>query len=224
MQVENENDPNFEYEVEEVNYLLGKIIKHSRTMIHMDLTGCGLSEGVVHEIGTCLRRSRSVLVIHLSGNPGLSKENLEYLENRVKCRPREDIERYTRVSGFVKGVIQGSGAATNIINGIKVKIERDSDFHQVHKKDPIEFSINDQLIFQRILGHKEEQRGTGQWYESSKNSVACKTHYKNECWICEKHVFSILFWSRAQAFKLDPVLSKDKTEEIRYEIDRDFGP
>ena len=37
-------------------------------------------------------------------------------------------------------------------------------------------------------------------------------------------MFSILFWSKAQAYKLNPVLSKDKTEEIRFEIDRDFGP
>ena len=143
MAVANENDYNFEWQVEEVNEMLGKIIKHSRTMIHMNLTGCGLSDEVIHEIGTCLRRSRSVLVIHLSGNPGLSKDNFEYLEKRVKCRSREDIERFTRISGVVKGVIRGSGAATNIINGIKVKIERDSDFHQVHKKDPIAFSIND---------------------------------------------------------------------------------
>ena len=25
-------------------------------------------------------------------------------------------------------------------------------------------------------------------------------------------------------YKLNPILSRDKTEEIRYEIDRDFGP
>ena len=75
-----------------------------------------------------------------------------------------------------------------------------------------------------MLGHKDEQPGSGQWYESSKNAVACKTHYKNECWICEGHVYSILFWSKAMCYKLDPVLSREKTEEVRFEIDRDFGP
>ena len=143
MEVGSDNDPEFEETVAQINLLLGKIIKHSKTMIHMNLTGTGLSAGVIYEIGTCLRRARSVLVVHVSGNPGLSRENMDYLPNRVRCRPREDIERYTRISGVVKGVLRATGAVANIMNGIKVKVERDSDFHQVHKKDPIEFSAND---------------------------------------------------------------------------------
>ena len=79
-------DPNYEWHVEEVNQMLGKIIKHSKTMIHMNLTGCGLSKEVIHEIGTCPRRSRSLLVIHLSGNPGLTDSNFDYLPRRVRCR------------------------------------------------------------------------------------------------------------------------------------------
>ena len=75
-----------------------------------------------------------------------------------------------------------------------------------------------------MLGHKAEQPGSGQWYESSKNAVACKPHYKNECWICEGQVYSILFWSKAMCYKLKPILSKEKTEEIRFEIDREYGP
>ena len=75
-----------------------------------------------------------------------------------------------------------------------------------------------------MLGHKDklEHYGSGQWYESSKNAVACKTHYKNECWICEKHVYSVIFWSKAKAYQLNPVLSKEKTDEVRFEIDRDL--
>ena len=89
-------------------------------------------------------------------------------------------------------------------------------------KDPLQFSPNEQLVFQRMLGHKLEMPGSGQWYESSKNAVACKPHYKNECWIYGGHVFSVLFWSKAQAHKLNPILSKDKVEEIRNEIDREY--
>lgn len=143
MEVGKEDDPEFEETVAEINWLLGKIIKHSKTMIHINLTGTGLSAGVIYEIGTCLRRARSVLVIHVSGNPGLSRENMEYLPDRVKCRPREDIERYTRITGVVKGVLRATGAVGNIMDGIKVRVERDSVFHQVHKKDPIQFSAND---------------------------------------------------------------------------------
>ena len=75
-----------------------------------------------------------------------------------------------------------------------------------------------------MLGHKKDQPGSGQWYESSKNAVACKSHYKNECWYCEGHVYSIIFWSKAKAYKLNPILSKEKTEIIRQALDFDFGP
>jgi len=74
-----------------------------------------------------------------------------------------------------------------------------------------------------MLGHKEEQPGSGQWYESSKNAVACKPHYKNECWMCQGQVYTILFWSKGMCYKLNPIFSKDKSEEIQWAIDRDFG-
>ena len=93
----------------------------------------------------------------------------------------------------------------------------------MHVNDPIANSVSDQLIFQRMLGHKEEMPGSGQWYESSKNAVACKPHYKNECWMCEGHVYSVLFWSKGMCYKMNPILSSDKTEVIRYTIDEDFG-
>ena len=87
-----------------------------------------------------MRRARSLCVIHLSANPGIygkppeeegldpDLDNLNYLTKRIKCRPNEDIERFTRVSGFVKGVILSAGANSNIIDGIKIKVDRDNDF------------------------------------------------------------------------------------------------
>ena len=194
-----------------------------KLIIHMNLTGTGLSSGVIYEMGNCLRRARSLLCLHLSGNPGLTQENFEYLGDRIRCRTREDIERFTRVSYVVKEAVKVAGISSNIISGVREKVNRDTEFKMLHKSDPIETSANDQLIFQRMLGHKEEQPGSGQWYESSKEAVACKPHYKNECWICQGHVYSFLFWSKGMAYKLNPIFSKDKTEEIRWHIDRDFG-
>jgi hypothetical protein len=65
--------------------------------LHLDLTCTGLSNLIIRELGSCLRRAGSLLSIHLSGNPGLTEENCEYLANRIKCRPREDIERFSRI-------------------------------------------------------------------------------------------------------------------------------
>ena len=60
------------------------------------------------------------------------------------------------------------------------------------------------------------------WYETS-SAVSHAYHNKYDCWICEGHVFSVIFWSRGMAYKMDPVLNKEQTEIVRYEIDRDFG-
>lgn len=45
---------------EDVIVMLGKIIKHSRTMQHLNLSGTGLSDQVIYEMGTFMRRSRSI--------------------------------------------------------------------------------------------------------------------------------------------------------------------
>ena len=86
MEVDKRDDPNSAHHSAEISQMLGKIIKHSRTMQHIDLTGTGLSTQVIYDMGTALKRSRSVLVIHLSGNPGLSADNMQYLSGRIKCR------------------------------------------------------------------------------------------------------------------------------------------
>lgn len=81
----------------EIVKMLGTIIKRNKQLLHLDLTCTGLTNLIVHEMGSHLRRAGSLLSIHLSGNPGLSRENCEYLANRIKCRPREDIERFSRI-------------------------------------------------------------------------------------------------------------------------------
>lgn len=43
-------------------------------------------------------------------------------------------------------------------------------------------------MFTRQLGHKSELPGAGQWCMLSR--------YKTEqCWVCDKHIYTILFWS-----------------------------
>lgn len=75
------------------------------------------------------------------------------------------------------------------------------------------------LVFQRMIGLKQEQPGSGQWFESSQATVSNKKHYKNDCWICEKHVYSVILWSRGRAFLLNPVFNKDQSGKLVYEID-----
>jgi hypothetical protein len=70
-------------------------------LIHFDLTSTGLNDMVVREVGTSLRRATSLLAIHLSGNPGMTAYNLEFLPRRIRVRPNEDMERFKRIQDAV---------------------------------------------------------------------------------------------------------------------------
>ena len=52
---------------------LGRLIKHSKAIQHIDLTGTGLGTYIIKEIGNSLRKSGALMCIHLSGNPGLTR-------------------------------------------------------------------------------------------------------------------------------------------------------
>ena len=59
--------------------LLGKQIKFNPNLAHLDLSSTGLTKYIIHGLGKTLRRSRSLLAIHLSENPGLTNENKAYI-------------------------------------------------------------------------------------------------------------------------------------------------
>jgi hypothetical protein len=59
---------------------LGRLIKFNKKFLHLDLTGCGLTDFMIKKLGKQLKRSRSLVALHLSSNPGIAKEeNREYL-------------------------------------------------------------------------------------------------------------------------------------------------
>jgi hypothetical protein len=76
-----------------------------------------------------------------------------------------------------------------------------------------------------MLGWKHLVPGSGQWYESSHSVVSNTNHHKNKCWICEGHIFSVIFWSPKYAFRLKPIFSSirgkgKEAEQIKFEIEK----
>ena len=61
-------------------------IKYNPHLHHLDLQGTGLTEFVLRQIARALRKSRSLVGIHLSENPGLTQEVKEYIFQRVHCK------------------------------------------------------------------------------------------------------------------------------------------
>ena len=91
-----------------------------------------------------MRKARSVLCIHLSGNKGVAtKENKKWLCDRIKCRPNEDIERFSRIRDKI--ILLQKDNPPNMLDGIKSRVTREIDMRiKTDKNDPI--TPNDKLI------------------------------------------------------------------------------
>ena len=55
------------------------------------------------------------------------------------------------------------------------------------------FQPNENLIYQRVLGHKDDIPGSGQWREVSTETTPPDS--LND-WITDKYVYSLVFWSK----------------------------
>ena len=65
---------------------LSNFIKYNKNLLHLDLSNTGMTEDMLWNIGTAMRRSRSMVALHLSGNPGVTQALKDYLEQRVRCK------------------------------------------------------------------------------------------------------------------------------------------
>ena len=187
---------------------LSKAIKRNKHLLHFDLTSTGLPALVIKEIGLSMKRAGSLLAIHLTDNPGLTPENLELVPKTIKCRPVEDIDRFKRIQSHVKQYLKTLQHVYK--EGITWKMNKQITFVK-RSTEPMQ-----NLIFQRFIGFKEEQPGSGQWYETSQSAVPSKMHYKSDCWICQKHIYSVLLWSRGRAMVLNPIMPATDAEELSF--------
>jgi hypothetical protein len=71
---------------------LCRFIKYNKHLIHLDLSYTRLDDVMVNLLGTSLRRAKSLVAVHFSGNPGVKQEQCEYLHTRVHCRGLKDRE------------------------------------------------------------------------------------------------------------------------------------
>ena len=66
---------------------LTRFIKHNTSLLHVNLDNTWLTEKMLWELCTCLRRAPSLISLHVSGNPGLNDEFKKQVARRIKCRP-----------------------------------------------------------------------------------------------------------------------------------------
>ena len=111
----------------------------------MNLTGTALGEYICKGLGSALRKSRSILSLHLSANPGLTKENREYLSQRIHAKDNEDMERFIRINHTLQDVLKTN--PTSMFDGIKTKVDRDFKFLIKSNRDPVQQITSEKLIF-----------------------------------------------------------------------------
>jgi len=51
---------------------LGRLIKYNKNLLHLDFSYTGMDEPTIMSIGSNLRRAKSLLAIHFTGNPGVN--------------------------------------------------------------------------------------------------------------------------------------------------------
>ena len=69
-----------------VKTALTKFIKYNQNLQHLNLSHTGLNENVLKKVCTSLSKSRALICIHLSGNPGINDKNVNFLKERIHCR------------------------------------------------------------------------------------------------------------------------------------------
>jgi RNA-binding protein YhbY len=65
---------------------LKKFIKYNSKLLHLNIEGTGLTEYCLKEIAEALRKSRSLISIHLSDNLGLNESTIDHIFQRVHCK------------------------------------------------------------------------------------------------------------------------------------------
>ena len=69
-----------------------------------------------------------------------------------------------------------------------IKIKQNMDRKRIYSlvNDFGDDNLESTMIFTRILGHKEDMPGSGQW-KLIKDKL-------EDCWICDQEVYGMLFW------------------------------
>ena len=55
-------------------------------MLHLDFSNTGLGEQALWIIGAAIRRAKSLICAHLSGNPGVTEPLIDFLFDRLRCK------------------------------------------------------------------------------------------------------------------------------------------
>lgn len=185
---------------------LRALIKYNKRLMHLNLTNTGLTEYMIVQIGHSIRRAKSLNSVHLCSNPGSTTRVKEFLHKRVKCVPFEDQVKF-QVSEIINDLTnqktlkqlqqqlesarEAEGDRPVARETIKVKqnLERKRIYSLVNEFAE-DAALESKLILTRVLGHRFDMPGSGQW------RLLKEKH--EDCWVCEQDVYGLIFWDPDQ--------------------------
>ena len=89
---------------------LCQFIKKNTVLLHLDLSNMGIHSEMIKEFGPALRKSKSILSLHLSGNPGVTKDVKKYLRQRVRCVPKVKVNHIDGIDKNVTAALQNTNS------------------------------------------------------------------------------------------------------------------
>lgn len=93
-------------EEEDIVKHLGMFIKYNVALQELNLSHTSLGPNLLREIAYTIRKSRSLLTLHLTGNTaGINPKNKKFLHKRLKCKPVPfELERFEKLQDYVGGL------------------------------------------------------------------------------------------------------------------------
>lgn len=195
------------------------MVKHNLKLQHLNLSYTGMSQYMLLQFGPALRRSRSLLALHLSGNPGLSQDLKSHLHQRTHSQPYIDPINISLIADIAlkKKLYQGLEIQNTLRQGVKMKelVSQKEIKFEGHAK--LDFNENHILGFERLLGHKQDMPGHAQWRQIINS--------RQKCWFCSDYVYTLIFWSKEVGWldnnKIEPQVEEEMIKRLEL-IQRNF--
>ena len=185
--------------------LLFRLVRHGKRLIHLDLTSTNLAEQILEQMLPGIKRSRTLMSVHFSGNPGVTKRVQQEAQrilkakavvpkqalNLQRCLSQATLKKYAH--HFVQESIK-----IKQLNNLKRIVQNGST-------DDSFFADDQKLIFTRYLMHKQEIPGSAQW--------RMVTDKKEHCWICDKEIKGYIFWHKGMHKQPGAMFALDDQEQ-----------
>ena len=100
-------------------------IKKNSNLLHLDLSHMSIHTEMIKEIGPAMTRAKSMIALHLSGNPGVTKDVKKYFRQRIRTVPKY---RPIHIDHIDRDEMRDLHAHTGHHGGFKPKSTKDGIF------------------------------------------------------------------------------------------------